>query len=90
MEWRNENSEMRDGGNIHVCMCGCFLNLPSTASAILVLYLVCPSINVCRRNPCSCVHGIFSAFNSLGETFEYFCMTYTGVNLLVCPQSDSL
>ena len=40
---------------LHVWMCGCFLNLPSAASAILVLYLVCPSINECRRNPAVCM-----------------------------------
>ena len=40
---------------IHVCMCGCILNLPSAASAILVLYLVYPSINECRRNPAVCM-----------------------------------
>ena len=36
---------------LHVWM----LNLPSAASAILVLYLVCPSINECRRNPAVCM-----------------------------------
>ena len=35
--------------HMHVCMCGCFLNLPS---AILVLY---SNINECRRNPAVCM-----------------------------------
>ena len=58
MEWRNEKSEMRNGGSrkkytcLHVWMLS---NLPSAASAILVLYLVCPSINECRRNPAVCM-----------------------------------
>ena len=42
-------------GMENVCMCGCFLNLPSVASAILVLYLVCPSINERRSNPAVCM-----------------------------------
>ena len=36
---------------LHVWM----LNLPSAASAILVFFLVCPSINECRRNPAVCM-----------------------------------
>ena len=36
-------------------MSACVDNLPSTASAILVLYLVCPSINEYRRNPAVCM-----------------------------------